>query len=298
MIENNFQQRYSSAPQNIKDFLISEELTETTKNIVALTKLDANQTTELTEMIGKVLIGQISPENFCQKIESNLKLSPAQARIIIELAKKKIFEQFSKELEQYKSQSLEQRIPQKIKTEKPVDSSKSPNIESIKQERFPDYSFPEPSEVKVEKPINKIQKLKKIVKPKVSLEQQEQIRQELLKAMQKKDTQPKIVEEMKKISLKKPISKDTKQEEKEPQRKKIIEKVIPSEILGGEGKKFQAEKGLSESKEEKPYIFDVKLKEEPYITKAMEDEQKERNIFQEKPIRYKKYQKKNPFGEA
>ena len=45
MHESNFQKRYSAAPQRIKDFLISEELSETTKNIIVLTKLDINQTT-------------------------------------------------------------------------------------------------------------------------------------------------------------------------------------------------------------------------------------------------------------
>jgi hypothetical protein len=108
---NNFQKRYSASPQKIKDFLISEELNETTKNIVALTKLDMNQTTQLTEMIGNVLLGQISPIDFSEKIESSLRVSQSQARIIIELAKKKIFGQFSKELEQYKLQPLKTVIP-------------------------------------------------------------------------------------------------------------------------------------------------------------------------------------------
>lgn len=276
MNESNFQKRYSASSQRIKDFLISEELTNVIKNIVILAKLDVNQTTQLTEMISDVLIGQESPTNFPQKIESNLKVSPAQARIIIELVNKKIFEQFKEELEQYKhseeKKSIETQGP--AKPEQPL----------------PEYSFPEPSEIKVEKPVSKMGELKKVISPKVPSEQQEKIREKLLEAMQKKDAQPKVVEEMKKVSLKKPTSNEVKKEEEEPSRKKIIEQAIPSEVLAGEGKKFKDEEAPPKTKEEKPYILDVKLKEE--------EKRKEETPAPQEPIRYKKYQKDSPFGEA
>ena len=332
MNENNFQKRYSSSPQRIKDFLISEELTNVTKNIVILAKLDVNQTTQLTEMISDILIGQISLTNFPQKIESNLKVSPAQARIIIELVNKKIFEQFKEELEQYKHSEEKKPIefrkafetPERevIKTEKikePIEPSEPPKIKPVMKEKveqtiaeqkppkqplpeqpsfkkppleqsLPEYSFPEPSEIKVEKPVSKMGELKKVISPKVPSEQQEKIREKLLEAMQKKDAQPKIVEEMKKVSLKKPTSNEVKKEEEEPSRKKIIEEAIPSEVLAGEGKKFKDEEAPLKTKEEKPYILDVKLKEE--------EKRKEETPAPQEPIRYKKYQKDSPFGEA
>jgi hypothetical protein len=309
MNESNFQKKYSSAPQKIQDFLISEELTEVTKNIVVLAKLNIEQTTGLTEMIGNVLLGQMLPIDFFQEIESNLKVSPSQARIIIELAKKKIFEQFSKELEGYKHQPSEQKIPQKIKIEESTQEQKpleSPKIEkkSVIKEKIeetvpekisseqiiPEYSFPEPSKVKVEKPVSKIEELKRVVTPKVSSEQQEKIREKLLAAMQKKNGQPKIVEEMKKIFLKPKRSKETEEKEKKVPRKIKIGELTSSEILSGEGGKFKDEEAFKKTEKEKPYILGAKLKEEK--------EKKEGPDISKEPIPYKKYQKKNPFGQA
>jgi len=292
MSESNFQKRYSTSSQRIKDFLISEELTETTKNIVTLTKLNMNQTTQLTEMIGNVLLGQISPVNFSREIESNLKVSLSQARIIIKLAKKKIFEQFSKELKQYKSSEAKKTLqPQEsLKTEILVEKSteqilpEQPSSEQI----IPEYSFPEPSEVKVEKPVSKIEELKKVVAPKISSEQQEKIREKLLTAMQKKNGQPKIVEEMKKISLKPSAPKET--EKKKPPGRIKIGELTSSEILSGKGEKFKDEEVFKKTEKEKPYILGAKLKEEK--------EKKERPNISKEPIPYKKYQKKNPFGKA
>lgn len=293
MNESNFQKRYSSSPQKIQDFLISEELTNVTKNIVILAKLDVNQTTQLTEMISDALIGQESLTNFPQKIESNLKVSPAQARIIIELVNKKIFEQFKGELEQYKhseeKKPIETQGPEKNVLEQPLPEQPSFKRPPLEQP-LPEYSFPEPSEIKVEKPVSKMGELKKVISPKVPSEQQEKIRQRLLEAMQKKDASPKIVEEMKKVSLKKPTINEVKKEEEEPSRKKIIEEAIPSEVLAGEGKKFKDEEAPLKTKEEKPYILDVKLKEE--------EKRKEETPAPQEPIRYKKYQKDSPFGEA
>jgi hypothetical protein len=302
MNESDFQKRYSAAPQRIKDFLISEELNETTKNIVVLTKLDINQTTELTEMISDVLVGQISPVDFSHEIESNLKISHSQARIIIELAKKKIFGQFSKELEEYKSQFLKQKILQgKEMEEGKIPSSTSASVKDSMNKKatedkkqtpaepiIPEYSFPEPSKVMVEKPVSKMEGLKKVVTPKVSSEQQEKIREKLLAAMQKKNNQPKIVEEMKKIFLKPKAPKETK-EKKTPGRIKIGE-LTSSKILSGEGKKFKDEEVFKKTEKEKPYIIGAKLKEEK--------EKKEETDISEEPIPYKKYQKKNPFGKA
>jgi len=303
MDENNFQKRYSSSPQRIQDFLISEELMNVTKNIVILARLDVNQTTQLTEMISDVLMGQILLTNFPQKIESGLKVSPTQARIIIELVNKKIFRMFEKELSQYKPEYLEQKIPQEKEvkiTKKPIEFLVPPKIKPVVKEKveqtiteqklseqiIPGYSFPEPSEIKVEKPVSKIEKLKKVVAPMVSSEQQEKIREKLLAAMQKKDVQPEIIEKMKKVIFEKPVP----EEKKEPLKKKSIGEVASSEVLGGEGKKFKDEEVFKKTEKEKPYIIDVKLKEEK--------EKKEEAPIVQEPIPYKKYRRENPFGQA
>ena len=306
MNENNFQKQYAASPQRIKDFLISEELTKTTKNIISLTKLDIDQTTQLTEMIGNVLLGQISPVNFSQEIESNLKVSPSQAKIIIELANKKIFEQFSKELEQYKPRLVKQNLLQEekiMKIERTARPSELPKAKPVTEEKtkqthaeqappeqiIPEYSFPEPSKVIVEKPVSRVEELKKVVAPKISSEQQEKIREKLLAAMQKKDNRPKIVEEMKKVSLKPPSPKETKEEKKKISTKKRLGELTSSKILSGEGKKFEDEEVFVKTEKEKPYILNVKLKEE---------KKKEKTPTIQEPILYKKYQKKSPFGKA
>ena len=300
MNKSDFQKRYSDSPQEIQDFLISEELTEITKNIVILAKLNIDQTTQLTEMIGNVLIGKMSLEDFPKEIEFDLKASPSQIRIITELVNKKIFEQFSTELEQYKSSPS---IPEKQKStesqepRRTISFSQEPNRKTQIKETNPKqivseqiiskYSFPEPSEVRTEKPLSKIEELKRVVAPIISSEQQEKIRENLLAAMQKKEAQPKILEQMKKVSLK-PLK--SKEKEEEAPEKKKTEELTSSKILSGEGKKFKDEKIFVKTKEEKPYILDVKLKE---------DKQKEEeNSTPQEPIPYRKYQKKNPFGEA
>ncbi|HUW43629.1 MAG TPA: hypothetical protein VMV95_01550, partial [Bacillota bacterium] len=157
----------------------------------------------------------------------------------------------------------------------------------LPEQIIPEYSFSEPSEVKIEKPLSKIEELKKVVTPTISSEKQEKIRENLLAAMQKKEARPKIIEEMRKVSLKPLKSKE--KEEKVPEKKKT-EELTSSKILSGEGKKFKDEETFVKTKEEKPYILDVKLKEE-------KQEEKETSTPQE-PIPYRKYQKKNPFGEA
>jgi hypothetical protein len=301
MNENNFQKQYSASPQKIKDFLISDELTEITKNIVILTKLNIEQTTQLTEIVSNVLIGKISQEDFSKEIEFDLKISASQIRIIVELVNKKIFEQFSMELEQYKlrpsipekQESPESQEPQKITTfsqephkKTPIKKTRPKQILSESEQIIPEYSFPEPSEVKIEKPVSKIEELKKVVTPTIPSEQQEKIRENLLAAMQKKEAQPKILEQMKKVLLK-PLKKE---EEKELPEKKKTEELTSSKILSGEGKKFEDEEVFVKTKEEKPYILDVKLKEENV-------EEKETPTIKE-PIPYRKYQKKNPFGKA
>jgi len=309
MNENNFQKQYSASSQKIKDFLISEELTEITKNIVVLTKLNINQTTQLTEIVSNVLIGKTSLDDFSKEIELYLKTSSSQIRIITRLVNKKIFEQFGTELEQYKSRlgiPEKQRFPEFQEPKKATTSSQKPRKKtSIKETRpkqvlpeqiIPEYSFPEPSEVKIEKPISKTEGLKRVVTPIISSEQQEKIRGNLLAAMQKKESNPKILEEMKKVFFKKPI--DKKIEQKKTQRSTIIEPTIPSKVLGGGEGKFKDEESFVKTDGKKPYILDVKLKEEPLVTKAMEDKERKEKTSQEEPIPYKKYQKKNPFGQA
>ncbi|MFA5360473.1 MAG: hypothetical protein WC320_00640 [Candidatus Paceibacterota bacterium] len=328
MNENNFEKRYAEAPKKIQDFLISDELTEITKNIVTLTNLNIEQTTRLTEMVGNVLLGEISPIDFTQNVESYLKISPAQSRIIIGLVQKQIFNQFKDELKpkeqelmpESKTQPLsseeispaqetikeQQQITETkkiIETEIKAQEEKkqlvetqaeqiSPKPESSEppQQTISQYSFPEPTEIKVEKPISKINELKKVIAPKTTPTQQEEIRNKLLEAMAKKNPQPKIVEEMKSVLKSKQSGEKPEAREEEAPKIKPIPPIEASTIISSRETKFKEGKIPQKSTAKKPYVLDVKLKE-------MEQEKKQEEITPE-PIKYKKYKEESPFGKA
>ena len=283
-----------------------------------------NQLIILEKEVMNILLGRSSLNNFKETLKSRLNIPEANLAIINKVIQDKIFESLENDLNQLKINQPEltsQNIPpketiipkttleipklelnpKKIKVikestqkqstleiiKKEVSEKKQAIKENVLEPIIPKYSFPEPSNVLVKKPVSKMEELKRVVAPKVSSEQQEKIREKLLAAMKKKDVQPEIVEKMKKVSLKKP----TPKEKKEPLKKKSIGEVKSSEVLGGEGNKFEDEEVFKKTKKEKPYIFDVKLKEK-------EEKEKEETPTTQGPIPYKKYQKKNPFGEA
>ena len=298
MNKEEFLKIYNALPKPLQEALYSDKISLTIRDTGSLAKLDNKGLFILNETTTDVLLGQITPENFVKELKTRLKISDTSLEIINRIIRDKIFNPLKKELEECKHSSALK--PQPLKQKVLVSSSGPLKIKSVAKEKaeqtiteqmpseptIPEYSFPEPSEVKVEKPVSKIEELKRVVAPRVSSEQQEKIREKLLAAMQKKDIQPGIVEKMKKVSFKKPVS----EEKKEPLRKKSIGEVRSSEVLGGEGEKFKDEEVFKKTEKEKPYIIDVKLKEEK--------EKKEETPTVQEPIPYKKYQKKNPFGQA
>jgi hypothetical protein len=221
----------------------------------------------------------------------------------------KITEEEKEKTEIKKEEEQEHQL--KIKKEEPIEEKqetkkeelqKEPEIKPIEaiieqgsqkqdfpESNIPEYSFPEPSEVKVEKPIRKTEEFKKVIAPKTTSSQQEKIRQKLLEAMEKKDLQPKIINEMKNVLISKQNGKKTKEQEKSP-RKKPIQEEGASTILSGKASKFKDEEILEKSSKEKPYILDVKLKEMKKEKKQQEDPVE--------PMQYKKYKKDSPFGKA
>jgi len=299
---------------NLKKAFYSDRTIDIIKDAANLGQLnpDTNTLNIIEGDVMNVLLGRARLNDFKETLKLHLNVSDVSLMIINKVIQDKIFEPLKNDLNQLQINRAEftfQKIPQeKVSNiekpiepfEKPISSSESPEIkpatkakveetateEASSEPIIPRYSFPEPSEVKVEKPVSKTEGLKKVVAPKVSLEQQEKIREKLLAAMQKKDVQPEIVERMKKASLKKPVPK----EKKEPLRKKSIGEVKSSEVLGGEGKKFKDEETFKKTEKEKPYVFDVKLKKEK--------EKKEEVSTTQEPIPYKKYRKENPFGQA
>lgn len=353
MNESDFQKKYFKAPKKIQNFLISEELTEITKNMATLANLNRDQIIRLTEIIGNVLLGEISTVDFTQNAASYLGISPAQSRIIIGLAQKQIFNQFTEELkmgleqkrqepvlkatipiadteempiaestmviEEKKEQiadaineSREQTITPKeerkiaelaIKAgeirerrkekKQPVETQAEqilPQIDSSKLSNS-EYSFPEPPEIKVEKSIDKIGELKKVIAPKATPTQQDKIRQKLIEAMAKKDAQPKVVTEMKNVLQAKKSEEIGKREDEEKTTKqKPITTIEASTIVSGQGEEFKEEQVPQKSTTKKPYVLDVKLKET--------QEEKKRQEIAPEPVKYKKYKKESPFGKA
>jgi len=292
--KNEFLELYSKLPMPIQDFLASDKMGIIIEDALNLSKVPPEKFSGIMDIATEVLSFQLSKGQFKNELEKRINIPPVAAQIVDKVIQEKIFRMFEKELNQYKSQPLEQKVPQEMKIKEPIKPLESPGIKPAIKEKvepiIPEYSFPEPSKVVVEKPVSKMEELKRVVTPKVSSEQQEKIREKLLVAMQKKNDQPKIVEEMKKIFLKPKGPKQTEGKEKKiPGRIKIGE-LTSSEILSGEGKKFKDEEVFKKTKKEKPYILGAKLKEEK--------EKKERPDISKEPIPYKKYQKKNPFGEA
>jgi len=183
---------------------------------------------------------------------------------------------------------IKKELPETI-VEKTV-PKQNPEQEFSKQS-IPEYSFPEPSEIKVEKPVDKTSEFKKVIAPETTPSQQDKIRQKLLEAMVKKDLQPKIVNEMKNVLISKQGGKKEKKEQEELPKKKLEPEKIPSEVLSGEGKKFQDEEPSQKISDKKPYILDVKLKE-------MQKKKEAEKSIPEEPIQYQKYKKESPFGQA
>lgn len=311
MNKEEFLKIYNILPKRLQEALYSDKISSIIRDAGLLAKLNSNGLLILNETTTDVLLGQITPENFSKELKARLKISDAALGIIKGIIENKIFNPLHEDLEKCKNlsttelQPLEQKVPQEIKIEKPIKPLESPEIEekpvikekveeaiteeTSSEQIIPEYSFPEPSKVEIEKPVSKMEELKKVVTPKVSSGQQEKIREKLLAAMQKKNGQPKIVEEMKKIFLKPKASKEMEEKKKTPGKIKIG-KLTSSKILSGEGKRFKDEEIFEKTKREKPYILGAKLKERK--------EKKERPSISKEPIPYKKYQKKNPFGQA
>ncbi len=304
MNKNEFLKLYSNLPISIQDFLASDKMGVIIDDALNLSKVSSEKFSDIMDIVTKVLSFQLPKDQFRNELEKRINIPTVSAQIVDKVIEEKIFKMFGKELSQYKPQRLEQVSPQETWGQEPIDNLAPQKItpitkgkieqaipEKIPPEQIiPEYSFPEPSEIKVEKPVSKIEELKKIVTPKVPSDQQEKIREKLLAAMQKKGEQPKIVEEMKKVFLKPPTPKETKEEEKKIPGKIKIGELTSSKILSGEGKKFEDEEAFIKTEKEKPYILDVKLKEEK--------EKKEELPTTKEPIPYKKYKKESPFGEA
>jgi hypothetical protein len=308
-----FWQRHKQLNSKLINYPFSENFSTALDEACNLGKIiDFSDRETLGELIRAILYIVIPKENFKQEIIERLQIPPAYAEIINQIIQQRIFEPLKNELEQYRhllpkkpfeiTKPLEIPEAETIKTEeikelvqkpKPLEAAKTEVItkkEILQEEALPDLSQPEIPEIKIERPVDRTGGLKRIIMPSTSPEAQEKIHSKLMAAMNKKEAKPKIVEEMKKVVTE--GIKKTPQQKPEPKTTPETEESITSQVIGGEGEQFTPQEKAPKSSLEKPYIFDVKLKEEPSVAKAMEGKEEEK-----KEIKYQKPAEK-PFGEA
>jgi len=283
MITNDYSNNNSF--ESLQNFLYSEELIEIIRNTSILAKLKDDQIGYLTDTLGDVLLGKISRQEFFQKISSHKDITSSQSNIINNTVNTKIFQKFQKEIENLENRKrtnnvLIKEAPNKmvgseVTTQTPLKAEAQKLPEEInKPKPPPDLSLPEIQEIKIERPVNRTGELKRVIVPSVSPEAQEKIHS-------------KIVEEMKKVVIE--GIKKTPQQKPKPKTTPEIEEATTSQVIGGEGQKFNPQEKTQKSPSQKPYILDVKLKEE---------KEKKEETPSEEPIQYKKYQPQKPFGEA
>lgn len=296
MITNDYSNNNSF--ESLQNFLYSEDLIEIIQNTSILAKLKDDQIGYLTDTLGDVLLGKISRQEFFQTISSHKDITSSQSNIINNTVNTKIFQKFQKEIENLEKRKqtnnvLNKEVPNKmvgaeVTTQTPLKAEAQKLPEEInKPKPPPDLSLPEIQEIKIERPVNRTGELKRVIVPSVSPEAQEKIHSKLMEAMNKKGVKPKIVEEMKKVVIE--GIKKTPQQKPKSKATSETEEAMTSQVIGGEGQKFNPQEKTQKSPSQKPYILDVKLKEE---------KEKKEETPTEEPIQYKKYQPQKPFGEA
>ena len=323
-----FLKRQEILPKSMQNIFFDPQINEAIGNAITFAQItDIEEREKLMDIIRAVLLFIIPRNTFKNELQKRMQISPSQIAILDQIIQQRIFEPLKDELSQLKMNQPEftfQEIPQKetitprkplgipeaetIKTEeikelvqeqKPLEAAKTEVItkkEILQEEVLPDLSLPEIPEIKIERPVDRTGGLKKIIMPSTSPEAQEKIHSKLMEAMNKKEVKPKIVEEMKKVVIE--GIKKTPQQKPKPKTTPETEESITSQVIGGEGKQFTPQEKAPKSSLEKPYIFDVKLKEEPSVAKAMEGKEEEKKEALPKgEIKYQRPSDK-PFGEA
>jgi len=285
---------------NLKKAFYSDTTSDIIRDAATLGQLkpDPDQLNIIEGDVIDIILGRAPLNKFSETLKAHLDIPETSLVIINKIIQQKLFDSLKNELNQLeinKPKFTFQKVEPKetMTTEKPLET---PKVETIKTEEIkelaqkpkplPDLSLPEIQEIKIERPVNRTGELKRVSVPSVSPETQEKIHSKLMEAMKKKEAKPKIVEEMKKVVAE--GSKRTPQPKPKPKAVSETEKPIVSQVIGGENHNFAPQEKTEKSPLQKPYILDVKLKEE-------ETEKKE-NLPKEE-IKYQKPAVK-PFGEA
>jgi len=302
--QNIYFQRLKQLDEKLIHYPLSDNFALALEEAYRLGKItNFQERKSINDIVTAILYIIIPKENLKQEIIERLQISPAYAEIINQVIQQRIFGPLKDDLEQYKhllsktpfeitrplgtpeAETIKtEEIKELVQRQKPLEIAKTEMI--TKEEVLPDLSLPEIPEIKIERPVNRTGELKRVVMPSTSPEAQEKIHSRLMEAMNKKENKPKIVEEMKKVVIE--GIKKTPQQKTKPKAISETEESITSQVIGGEGKQFTSQEKTVPSSP-KPYIFDVKLKEE---------EEKKKETPSEEPVQYKKYQPQKPFGEA
>jgi len=285
----------------LKEAFYSDRTSNIIKDAVVLGQIKIDDTQKLNIIEGDimdVILGRAPLNKFSETLKAHLDIPETSLVIINKIIQQKLFDSLKNELNQLeinKPKFTFQKVEPKetMTTEKPLET---PKVETIKTEEIkelaqkpkplPDLSLPEIQEIKIERPVNRTGELKRVTVPSVSPEAQEKIHSKLMEAMKKKEAKPKIIEEMKKVVAE--GSKQTPQQKPKPKAVSETEETITSQVIGGKSNNFAPQEKTDKPPIQKPYILDVKLKEE-------ETEKKE-NLPKEE-IKYQKPAAK-PFGEA
>jgi len=285
----------------LKEAFYSDRTSNIIKDAVVLGQIKIDDTQKLNIIEGDimdVILGRAPLNKFSETLKAHLDIPETSLVIINKIIQQKLFDSLKNELNQLeinKPKFTFQKVEPKetMTTEKPLETPKAETIktEEIKElaqkpKPLPDLSLPEIQEIKIERPVNRTGELKRVTVPSVSPEAQEKIHSKLMEAMKKKEAKPKIIEEMKKVVAE--GSKQTPQQKPKPKAVSETEETITSQVIGGKSNNFAPQEKTDKPPIQKPYILDVKLKEE-------ETEKKE-NLPKEE-IKYQKPAAK-PFGEA
>jgi len=285
----------------LKEAFYSDRTSNIIKDAVVLGQIKIDDTQKLNIIEGDimdVILGRAPLNKFSETLKAHLDIPETSLVIINKIIQQKLFDSLKNELNQLeinKPKFTFQKVEPKetMTTEKPLETPKAETIktEEIKElaqkpKPLPDLSLPEIQEIKIERPVNRTGELKRVTVPSVSPEAQEKIHSKLMEAMKKKEAKPKIIEEMKKVVAE--GSKQTPQQKPKPKAVSETEETITSQVIGGKSNNFAPQEKTDKPPIQKPYILDVKLKEE-------ETEKKE-NLPKEE-IKYQRPSDK-PFGEA
>jgi hypothetical protein len=120
--KNDFLTLYNKLPKSIQNFLASDEIGEIIDDALNLTKISSEQVFfSIMNLVTEILSLQLPREQFKNELQQRIKITATETQIIDQIIQTKIFNQFSKELEQYKPQS----ITSEEKAEKQVFSQKT-----------------------------------------------------------------------------------------------------------------------------------------------------------------------------